>query len=207
MDSSLEKLGRNKIALILLAAWTLPYFVLNHLATFRTTFFDFSMPIDQKIPFIIPFIFVYVLLYVFVPLPYFLVKDDSLFRTTAKAYLSAFTVIYLFFLFLPGKMALPTIPPDGIASWLLAFIRSAEHPHNLLPSVHVTMSMLSALACTHYKRIYGIIVLPLAVLIAISTIFVKQHYVLDIVAGAVLAFVIYYYFFIIKQEPAKKLDQ
>jgi membrane-associated phospholipid phosphatase len=48
---------------------------------------------------------------------------------------------------------------------------------------------VSALACSRVHRRLGIIATIAAALVTVSTLFTKQHYVLDVVAGGLLAFV------------------
>ena len=75
--------------------------------------------------------------------------------------------------------------------WGLRALYSADPPHNCFPSLHVAHSFVSALACSRVHRRLGLVALIAATLVALSTLFTKQHYVLDAVAGVVLAFVAY----------------
>ena len=67
--------------------------------------------------------------------------------------------------------------------------------YNLLPSFHCINSTLCYLGVAgrreipRWFRIYSLIT---AVLICASTVFVKQHYVLDIVTGAALAIIVFF---------------
>jgi membrane-associated phospholipid phosphatase len=75
--------------------------------------------------------------------------------------------------------------------WGLRALYSSDPPYNSFPSLHVAHSFVSALACSRVHRRLGIIAMIAATLVAFSTLFTKQHYVLDVVAGVSLAFVAY----------------
>ena len=64
---------------------------------------------------------------------------------------------------------------------------------NCLPSLHVASFILSALFLYEdTRKEYGWMALTTAILISISTIFVRQHYVLDIPAGILHALFVYW---------------
>jgi hypothetical protein len=63
----------------------------------------------------------------------------------------------------------------------------SDPPYNCFPSIHVAHSFVSALACFRVHRGVGIAALLCASLVALSALFIKQHYVLDVIAGILLA--------------------
>lgn len=77
---------------------------------------------------------------------------------------------------------------NGFALWGLRFLYSADPPYNCFPSLHVGHSVVSAVTCHRVHRHVGTIALLCAGLVALSTLFTKQHYVVDVIAGAALAF-------------------
>ena len=76
---------------------------------------------------------------------------------------------------------------DGFGAWGLRFLYDADPPYNCFPSIHVAHSVVSALACFRVHQRLGLLTIACAALVAISTLFTKQHYVADVVAGAGLA--------------------
>src|SRR5207249_120214 len=56
---------------------------------------------------------------------------------------------------------------------------------------HVAHAFVSALTCYRVHRGVGIAALLWASLIGVSTLFTKQHYVVDVIAGLLLAYVAY----------------
>ena len=66
-----------------------------------------------------------------------------------------------------------------------------DPPYNCFPSLHVAHSFVSALTCLRVHRGVGIVALISASLVALSTLFTKQHYVLDVIAGVLMAVAAY----------------
>ena len=63
--------------------------------------------------------------------------------------------------------------------------------NNCFPSLHVAHAFVSAFACWHVHRSVGVGLGVWAFLIGLSTLFTKQHYALDVIAGIVLASIAY----------------
>jgi len=61
--------------------------------------------------------------------------------------------------------------------------------------MHVTFSVLSTLCLLKLNKKAGQIILPLAILIAFSTLLIKQHVILDVIGGLFLAVLGYYFIF------------
>jgi membrane-associated phospholipid phosphatase len=130
--------------------------------------------------------------YVFVLLPLFVARDERLFRRVMTVYLIVFIVGYL------GFLAYPTVAPrpmavagDGFAAWCLRLNYSLDTPFNCFPSLHVAVSVVAALACHRVHRGVGTAACVWALLIGVSTLYTKQHYAVDVMAGALIGYVAY----------------
>ena len=55
----------------------------------------------------------------------------------------------------------------------------------------MSVSILSALCCWKANRRWGMMIGCIAFLISISTLLVKQHFIADVVLGAILAYISY----------------
>jgi len=109
-------------------------------------------------------------------------------RSLARPYRVPASMILLY----PTAAPRPdTVTGEGFGVWGLRALYSSDPPYNCFPSLHVAHSVVSALACSRVHRRLGIIAMIAATLVAVSTLFTKQHYVLDVVAGVFLAFVAY----------------
>ena len=132
---------------------------------------------------------VYGALYMFlIVLPVFVVREEEHVRRTFWAYLAVWVAAYACFVLYPTAAPRPAeVPGDGYAIWGLRFLYDADPPYNCFPSLHVAHSFVSALTCSRVNRRVGYVALISASLVAVSTLFTKQHYVLDVIAGIVLA--------------------
>jgi membrane-associated phospholipid phosphatase len=132
---------------------------------------------------------VYGALYAFlILLPVLVVQQPEMIRRTVWAYITVWSVSYTCFLLYPTVASRPdTVTGDDFAVWGLRFLYDADPPYNCFPSIHVAHSFVSALACHRVHRTLGRVALLCAALVGISTLFTKQHYVVDVIAGIALA--------------------
>jgi membrane-associated phospholipid phosphatase len=151
-----------------------------------------ELALDRALPLMPVWALVYGALYLFlILLPIVVVRQDELIRRTVYAYLLVWITAYVFFF-----GVYPTAAPrpdkvigEGFAVWGLRALYSSDPPYNCFPSLHVAHSFVSALSCRRVHRRLGIFAVIAATLVAASTLFTKQHYVSDVIAGGVLAFV------------------
>jgi membrane-associated phospholipid phosphatase len=135
---------------------------------------------------------VYGALYLFlILLPVIIIQEERLLRATFRAYLVLWLLSYAVFWTYPTVAPRPpSVEGDGFAAWGLRFLYSADPPHNCFPSLHVAHTFVSALATGRVHRRLGWVALACAALVGLSTLFTKQHYVLDVVAGVALSLTI-----------------
>lgn len=152
-----------------------------------------ELAIDRLFPLTPTWALVYGALYVFlIVLPVIVVQPEELIRRTVWAYLTVWIVSYICFLLYPTFAPRPDkVIGDGFAVWGLRALYNSDPPYNCFPSLHVAHSFVSALACYRVNRNLGLIAMSCASLVAISTLFTKQHYVADVIAGVLLALVAY----------------
>ena len=143
----------------------LTYFAMI-IATSLFLFFT-NQPLSQKTTFIIfcSFIFYYV---IFIILPvagpqfYFQYPDNSL-------------------------------PDAGVFRELLKFVQqTGEQPTGAFPSSHVGICLINLALLYKYARKGFYILLPIAILLICSTVYIKAHYLIDVVAGFATAPLIYW---------------
>jgi membrane-associated phospholipid phosphatase len=165
---------------------------------------------DRVVPLQPTWALVYGSLYLFlILLPVFVVREEAQIRRTVRAYLMVWIAAYVCFWLYPTMAARPAeVLGEGFGVWGLRFLYSADPPYNCFPSLHVAHSFVSALACSRVHRGVGIGAALCATLVGISTLFTKQHYLLDVVAGILLACVAYAVF--LRRNPradVPKLDR
>ena len=76
----------------------------------------------------------------------------------------------------------------GSSERFLAFVQSFDAPSNSFPSMHTSVAMLTAM---HLVPNLGAWAFIFPALIALSCLFTKQHYVLDLPAGALLGWLVF----------------
>jgi len=150
--------------------------------------------VDDWIPLIPAFVFAYISLYALlvVSLWRFWKADIGVFKLAALAVFIDFALSYLCYLFLQTGIERPVITGTDISSDVLKAVYSVDEPFNAFPSLHTSLSALCALLWLKAGSNIWIIVLLWAVLIIASTVLVKQHYIVDVFGGVVVAMVSYY---------------
>lgn len=139
-------------------------------------------------------------------LPVLLVRQQDHIRRTVYAYLTVWIVSYIVFLMYPTVAPRPaTVDGAGFATWSLRVLYGADPPYNCFPSIHVAHSFVSALTITRVHRRLGLTALACAALVALSTLFTKQHYVADVIAGTLLALAAYIVF--LKRFPREQIPE
>ena len=152
-----------------------------------------ELPWDRAVPLQPAWALIYGSLYVFlIALPVFVVRQEQHIRRTFWAYLAVWIAAYVCFLVYPTVAPRPSrVVGDGFAVWGLRSLYGADPPYNCFPSLHVAHSFVSALTCYRVHRELGLAALLCASLVSLSTLFTKQHYIVDVMAGMLMALVAY----------------
>ena len=91
------------------------------------------------------------------------------------------------FLLLPAEPAFPPTPDCGVWEDLVRVAKQIALTYNFVPSLHVAFSVVCVAVYSLYAGALGRTILWLwAALIAASTLFLHQHYIIDVVTGLVL---------------------
>ena len=151
---------------------------------------DLTFSVDRSIPFVPEFVWIYLLGYIYPLLPLLAVKDWHRFNTSILAVMLGNMVAYAAYFLLPVSFPVPATTA-GLSAKVLGFHNGLDfHPGaNKIPSFHVASVWISYLACRRQglRRWGDGAVFTGAVLVTLSTLFVKKHLVLDVVAGVLLA--------------------
>ncbi len=162
------------------------YYALNH----GPNVIFMKSPLDDLIPVVPPFVIPYVSLepFIYATLVLFLLFRTRIFQSAALTMIAAWFVSYLFYYFLQSVMIRPTLTGTDALTQMIRGVYASDNPYNDFPSLHTSLSTILAI---HWWRVDKRIGIPVAVWVALivaSTVFVKQHYVADVVAGLLLAF-------------------
>jgi len=142
---------------------------------------------DAHIPFVPMLVFGYALYYGWILLPVLLLRTRGHFYQVMIGFILIQLPSILVFLVYPSQMTRPVVGGDDIASQLVRFLYRIDPGFNLLPSLHVGHSVLVALFFYTFRpKAFPWVALG-TLLIVLSTVLIKQHVVLDVLAGAALA--------------------
>jgi membrane-associated phospholipid phosphatase len=168
------------------------YFVIGDLTRGRPSHAPY-ITLDAAFALEPAWIFVYGSLYVFmVPFPLLVARDLALLRRAMQAYLAVMVVAYVGFLLYPTVAPRPeVVAGESFTAWALRIAYDSDPPHGCFPSLHVAYSFVAALTCYRVHRGVGGAALVWAALIGFSTLYIKQHYVVDVIAGAAAAVAAY----------------
>jgi len=150
--------------------------------------------LDRAIPLQPIWMLAYGSIWIFAFLPVFVVRQPELTRRSMLAFLTVIGIAYLGFLLFPTMLPRPAIAGDGFFAESLEVIYSLDPPYNCFPSLHVAWAFVAALTCYRVHRRVGFIALAWATTIGVSTLYTKQHYVVDVIAGIAIAYAAYILF-------------
>ncbi|HET7365338.1 MAG TPA: phosphatase PAP2 family protein [Burkholderiales bacterium] len=148
---------------------------------------QFMLRIDEWIPYWPRWVWIYSCVYYPIILYLnFVIASAREFTYVATSYMLLLGLQMLFFVVLPV-----TTPRHWraynrgrtLSERLLALVQRIDAPTNSFPSMHVSVAMLTAM---HLLPHVGAAAFTFPALIALSCLFTKQHYVVDLPAGAVL---------------------
>lgn len=155
-----------------------------------------SSPLDQYIPFLPVFIIPYLFWFVYIALPgmYFLFCEREVFCRLMYFGMIGMTVFLLISYVYPNGLAIRPehLAGDSVFIKLTRYVYSVDTSTNVLPSIHVFNSIgiyLAVKDSDNLRKKKGIryASLTITVLIILSTMFVKQHSVVDVIAGLLLS--------------------
>jgi hypothetical protein len=147
---------------------------------------------DRAIPFVPWTVLIYFGCFVFWAVNYVLSVRQG--REAAYRFLSADClakwICLLFFLLLPTTNTRPEITGGGIWNLLMRFLYWIDSADNLFPSIHCLTSWMCYIGIRRRRSVplgYRIFSCLMAVAVFISTLTTKQHVLVDVAGGVILA--------------------
>jgi len=180
--------------LFLIGYFIFGYLTINWISSQRVFFYDVSTSFDSQIPFMPIFIFGYIIVYLAILLIYLTIKDMSDWHRAVVSFFIATTLTYVFFLVFPVHM---NLRPDlssatGVSLIVTKYYYLIDLPYNCFPSLHVTYPTLATLVAWRNHKIMRWVFLLMAIIVAVSVVLVKQHYLADVAAGFINACLCFY---------------
>jgi len=158
------------------------YFLTNHLKIFELHELPFIFR-EESIPLVSWTSVIYLSAAIMSPLAMFLIKQPHLGKVIVSG---AGMVAVAMAAFIIYPIAYPR--EKNTDDFLLHLIRSADEPSNCCPSLHVAACFFLSLCLWRFSgKRTSLLFLLWSAAITISTLTTKQHYILDIMAGGLLA--------------------
>lgn len=164
------------------------YPTMNWLTGLRSGQHALYLEAELALPFVPQFIWFYLSMYLLFAVPPFFLNPAEL-RRLARELIAGTLLSGLIFLLLPARLGFPRVLPDDPAlKSLYEGIFLLDQPFNLVPSLHVVYSAAIVFAVMARAGLgHRLFFAGWLALIAVSTLLVHQHHLLDVVAGLALA--------------------
>lgn len=193
METTLSLSFRLLILVLTLLGWLVIYFAINwrHVEPHRRLVLATSL--DRKIPFVPAWALVYFSTYPFVLQPFIVLTEASQFYWTLASFISITLTAHLFHAIVPSQIQrVEKLDNLGALGWMINIFQRICKPYDNFPSMHMGLSVPAVGAgFMAGGPVVGGLMLAWAVLIGLSTLFIKQHYIWDVLAGALGGVMIY----------------
>jgi membrane-associated phospholipid phosphatase len=177
------------------------YTLLNH----GPAVLNLHTALDSAIPVIPIFVIPYNSLqpYIYATLILFLLFKNKYFQSAALAMITVWMISYGFYYFLQSEVVRPVLTGTDTFSKMVMAVYAGDNAFNDFPSLHTSLSTILAIHWMRVNKTLGIILSIWTALIVAATLFIKQHYIADMIFGLALAFGLsYLYLKLIVKKPA-----
>ena len=169
-------------------------------------------PFDLKIPFIKEFVVPYLLWYIYMVFGFIylgIVSKRDYYKTFWFIFIGMFVCYSVYSIFPNGQNLRPTIMGNDVFSIIIKGIYAIDTPTNVAPSMHVLNSIAIHIGLVGYEpfrkrsglRLTSFIFMAT---ISASTVFVKQHSILDGLWTVALSIVLYIAIYLVPGSIEKK---
>lgn len=173
------------------------YLASNHYPFFKPQLLPMSW-LDQVTPLVPNTIWIYVSEYIFFGVVYLNCRDMLNLNKYLYSFLALQVVSVLIFWAWPTTYPrdLYPLPTDtnNLTFAIFSSLRDADSPNNCCPSLHVSSVFLSSFIFLDEQRWKFPFFFLWGVAIAASTLTTKQHYLVDVITGLLMALAIYWIF-------------
>ncbi len=180
-----------------------------------------NCPLDNYIPFLPIFAIPYFIWFLYMPAIFiflFYHSKNEFYRLCAFAFSGMTIALIIYSVFPNGIHLRQELTGDGFLIQLIAILRKSDTDTNVCPSIHVygTLAAQICLSSSQHikgwvnRRHYNVISWIIAVLICLSTMFLKQHSIVDVISAVILVLIMYVVIFKIcfknVEFPKPKID-
>ena len=184
------------ISIVFYIVFSIVFFIINQVTTPK---YIIHSIIDDYIPFNEYFIIPYMLWFVMIAfsLIYFVIHSKKDYLHLCFMMYMSMTISVLIYLMAPNGLQLRVeLTNNNTCTQIVKLIQSIDNPTNVCPSIHVSVILAICASllkshCFSEKYAFKICVIIITILICMSTVFLKQHSIIDVFWGVVLAFIMY----------------
>lgn len=189
--------NKNRVGFLLAVVATLLYLGSNHFHLFEPKFLPLWW-IDQTVPFVPETVWIYVSEYIFFPVVYLTCRDVVNLNKYFYSFLFLQVLSVVIFIVWPTtypRELFPLTPSiDAITYFVFNSLRTADTAANCCPSLHVSSVYLSSFIFLDEQKEKFSFFFVWGSLIALSTLTTKQHYMIDVISGLLMAVGTYWIF-------------
>ena len=165
---------------------------------FRPGVHDIKTFADQIIPFNKYFAVPYQFMVIFITLVliYLAIVDYKYYFGLLASVIIGMFICFIIFFFYPTTVPRPIIQGNDFFTKMVLNIYSGDNPYNCFPSIHVLSAYLPMLFVFKYNKSFlmkGFTLIG-CVSITLSTMFIKQHYILDALASIIMGTLLFLVF-------------
>ncbi|MFC0301993.1 phosphatase PAP2 family protein [Virgibacillus soli] len=201
-------------SLLLLLVFPILGIVYNYINDLPSKATNIAIPIDDYIPFVPIFVIPYILWYAFVfcYLIYFWYKNTRVYIHSIVTIVIAEIICFLCYIFFQTTVTRPELVGNGFFFDLVRNIYANDAPLNCFPSIHVLTTFMIMIGSIHIKKkhiLNTIFIQTMGLSIILSTVLIKQHVILDVIASILIVSVIYstLVFISMKRKTAKSSNK
>lgn len=152
--------------------------------------------IDKSVPFIKSFAVPYIMWFPFlvITLIYLCFRNKEVYYRVIISLILGLMICFLTYYFFQTAVPRPQLTGNDFLTNLVRFIYFTDNPFNCFPSIHVLTSYIlikGAMNCEKKATIYSVIITVISSLIILSTQFIKQHVIMDLIFAILLGDIIY----------------
>ena len=181
------------------------YLLSNHFPIFTPQLLPMTW-IDRAVPFVPQTIFIYMSEYALFISVYLLAKDMKNLNKYLYSFFCLQATSVIIFIFFPTTYPRELFPLptslDPFTFHVFSSLRVADSPNSCLPSLHVSSCYLSSFVYLDEQRKKFPIFFLWATAVGVSTLTTKQHYIVDVISGFILAS--FFYFILHRYVPYRE---
>jgi membrane-associated phospholipid phosphatase len=159
--------------------------------------------------------FAYYLMVLYIPIHIYFFKSRYLAEHSVFIIITSFVTYYIVFIIFPVvgpqfyyNAELSKLPHGIIFGPILKYILDhGEVPTAAFPSSHVSICLMLLIICFRYAKKLLFLNLPISVLLLFSTVYIRAHYLVDVIAGVFFTPFVYAYSSYLFSILTKKLSK